>query len=86
MSVSQCPVTESVTFIEDVIAKGGLTSPKSRRIAEEIHSLLDDVAWGRAGDDHLPAVKDLVNDLLEDPDEPEGHRVGHLLLQRKKLM
>ena len=46
MSVSQCPVTESIHFIDDVIGKGGLTHPRSRRIAEEIHSLLDDVAWG----------------------------------------
>jgi hypothetical protein len=79
MSESQCPVTESVHFIDDVIASGELRSPKSRRIAEEIHSLLDDVAWGRAGDDHLPAVQELIQDLLDDSDEPEGYRLGQQL-------
>ena len=81
MSVSQCPVTESIHFIDDMIGKGGLTHPRSRRIAEEIHSLLDDVAWGRAGDDHLPAVQSLIQDLLQDAHEPEGHRLGKHLIQ-----
>ncbi len=79
MSESQCPVTESVRFIDEVITTGGLRSPKSRRIAEEIHSLLDDVAWGRAGDEHLPAVQELIRDLLDASDEPEGYRLGQQL-------
>ena len=81
MSISHCPVTESIHFIDDVIGKGGLTHPRSRRIAEEIHSLLDDVAWGRAGDDHLPAVLALIQDLLQDANEPEGYRLGQHLHQ-----
>jgi len=81
MSVSQCPVTESIHFIDEVIRKGGLKSPRSRRIAEEIHSLLDDVAWGRAGNDHMPAVQTLIKDLLGDADEPEGHRLATQLQQ-----
>jgi len=81
MPVSQCPVTESIHFIDDVIRQGGLTSPRSRRIAEEIHSLLDDVAWGRAGDDHMPAVQTLIQDLLGDSEEQEGHRLATQLQQ-----
>ncbi|BBO68748.1 hypothetical protein DSCA_26780 [Desulfosarcina alkanivorans] len=79
MSLSQCPVTESIHHIDGVIGKGGLSHPKSRRIAEEIHSLLDDVAWGRAGDDHLPAVRALIRDLLDDEHAPEGQRLGQHL-------
>jgi NADPH-dependent glutamate synthase beta subunit-like oxidoreductase/ferredoxin len=81
MSNSQCPVSESIHFIDDIIGKGGLKQPRSRRIAEEIHSLLDDVAWGRAGDDHLPAVRSLIRELLHDADEPEGYRLGEHLRQ-----
>ena len=81
MPVSQCPVTESIQFIDDVIGKGGLAHPRSRRIAEEIHSLLDDVAWGRAGDDHLTAVRELIQDLLQEANEPEGYRLGQHLHQ-----
>ncbi|WP_319407550.1 FAD-dependent oxidoreductase [uncultured Desulfosarcina sp.] len=84
MSDSQCPVTESIHFIDDVIGTGGLKHPKSRRIAEEIHSLLDDVAWGRAGDDHLPAVQALIQDLLIDTAELEGYRLGEHLHQTIK--
>lgn len=79
MSDSQCPVTESIHFIDDAIGTGGLKHPRSRRIAEEIHSLLDDVAWGRAGDDHLPAVLALIQDLLHDVNEPEGYQLGEHL-------
>ena len=81
MPASQCPVTESIHFIDEVICQGGLTSPRSRRIAEEVHSLLDDVAWGRAGDDHMPAVQTLIRDLLAANDEPEGHRLATKLQQ-----
>ena len=81
MANNQCPVTQSIHFIDETIASGGLTHPRSRRIAEEIHSLLDDVAWGRAGDDHLPAVQNLIKELLEDKKEPQGHRLGKHLDQ-----
>ena len=81
MTKSQCPVTESIHYIDDMIGKGALTQPKSHRIAEEIHSLLDDVAWGRAGDDHLPAVKGLIQELLQRADDAEGQRLGKWLDQ-----
>jgi NADPH-dependent glutamate synthase beta subunit-like oxidoreductase/ferredoxin len=81
MPASQCPVTESIHFIDEIICQGGLTSPRSRRIAEEVHSLLDDVARGRAGDDHMPAVQTLIHDLLAATDEPEGHRLATQLQQ-----
>ncbi|HSO20044.1 MAG TPA: FAD-dependent oxidoreductase [Desulfosarcina sp.] len=81
MSANQCPVTASIHHIDGVVSQGGLTHPWSRRIAEEIHSLLEDVAWGRAGEDHLPAVKELIQDLLAKTDEPEGHRLGEHLRQ-----
>ena len=37
-----------------------LDNPRSRRSAEEILDLLQDVAWGRAGTDHLPAIESSV--------------------------
>ncbi|PID40114.1 MAG: 4Fe-4S ferredoxin [Proteobacteria bacterium] len=76
MSSTQCPVTKSIRYIDDVITRGGLTSPRSRRIAEEIHSLLDDVAWGRAGEDHLSAVRQLNQELLGASGESQGHQLG----------
>ena len=79
MANNKCPVTESIHFIDDIISSGGLSHPRSRRIAEEIHSLLDDVAWGRAGDDHLPAVRELIKDLLEEKKEPQGQHLGQHL-------
>ena len=79
MTISQCPVSESIRFIDDLIGAGGLTHPRSRRIAEDIHNLLEDVAWGRAGEAHLPAVDRLVKELTDEVEEPEGHRLGQHL-------
>jgi len=81
MSTCECPVSESIQFIDGLIAKGGLKHPRSRRIGEDIHHLLDDVAWGRAGDDHLPAVRKLIQELLDHADEAEGHGLGETLRQ-----
>lgn len=82
MSTIQCPVTESINFIDHTLSAGGFLHPRIRRIAEEIHSLLEDVAWGRAGDDHLPAVHTLVQELLEGKDEARGPELGKILFQR----
>ena len=49
----KCPVNQTVFGLKEVIESGRLANPRSRRIAEEILDLLTDVAWGRAGADHL---------------------------------
>ncbi|MDL2268775.1 FAD-dependent oxidoreductase [Desulfosarcina sp. OttesenSCG-928-A07] len=48
-------------------------------MAEEIHSLLEDIAWGRAGDDHLPAIRQRVQALLDDPVFAGGPNPGETL-------
>ena len=79
MSNNQCPVTESIQYIDGIIGEGGVNHPRSRRIAEEIHSLLEDVAWGRAGDDHLPALHGLIQDLGDVKADAGGQKLAQHL-------
>ncbi len=79
MASQSCPVKETIVRLDGVINSGRLDSPKTRRIAEEVLALLQDVAWGRAGDAHLPALRDLTRQLLEDEDSPASVETGAIL-------
>ena len=66
MSAKTCPVTRTVTELKHTIDAGRLQNPRSRRIAEEILQLLNDIAWGLAGDRHIPAITSLADELAYD--------------------
>jgi len=58
-----CPVTDIIGKLSTAIDSGGLTDPRSRRRAEDILALLNDVAGGRAATEHLPAMESLAQKL-----------------------
>lgn len=70
MTQHRCPVHRTIQQLDETIRSGVLTHPPDRRIAEEILDLLNDIAWGRAGEDHLPALADLANELSEAGRQP----------------
>jgi len=73
MSDSRCPVNAAIGELNEDIEAGFFSHPRSRRIGEEILDLLKDIAWGRAGDDHLPAIFALADELaLEKADSKAG--------------
>jgi len=76
MSDTSCPVNHSIVRLEKMIRTGRLTHPKTRRIAEEILELLEDVAWGRAGKDHLTAIRELARVLMTESSDPAGSETG----------
>ena len=59
-----CPVNKSIVNLKSVIDSGRLSHPKSRRIAEEILRLLEDIALGRAGEKHIPAIESLAGEMV----------------------
>ena len=61
-----CPVNRALTCLQEAIESNAVTHPRSRRVAEEIVDLLRDVAWGRAGRDHLAALAALAGELAGD--------------------
>ena len=65
MSTVSCPVAGTIDQLNQTIASGRLKDPRTRRIAEELHDLMQDIAWGRAGKEHLPAICELIGQLLE---------------------
>ena len=67
---AKCPVNQTVSGLRETIESGRLSTPRSRRIAEEILDLLRDVARGRAGADHLPAIASLSDELAYDQATP----------------
>jgi len=68
MSVSTCSVNKTIEKIDGLLSSSRLKHPRSRRIAEEILKLLNDVARGSAGDQHLPSMESLVEELFSSPD------------------
>jgi NADPH-dependent glutamate synthase beta subunit-like oxidoreductase/ferredoxin len=74
-----CPVTDTISALEATIESGRLTHPRTRRIAEEVHELLEDVAWGRAGEEHLPAIESLAGELTEDSPIQAGIEAGKMV-------
>ncbi len=65
MPDKNCPVNDAIVVLASSIEAGQLFHPKIRRIGEEILDLLNDIAWGRAGDEHLPAVETLLVELTQ---------------------
>jgi NADPH-dependent glutamate synthase beta subunit-like oxidoreductase/ferredoxin len=66
----KCPVNQTLSGLREATESGRLSNPRSRRIAEEILDLLTDVAWGRAGADHLAAIASLADELANDEASP----------------
>ena len=70
MKQSTCPVSESLQFIERTLAGNNLQTSRPRRIIEDIHLLLRDVASGRAGEEHLPSFDSLLDELRDFSETP----------------
>lgn len=79
MSEIQCPVRSTIDQIEQIYQSNALVNPKSRRITEEILELLNDVAWGRAGEEHLPSIQALGEELSAHDSDPSCTRVSELV-------
>lgn len=68
MSDNGCPVNSTISSLKEIILSEAFVYPKSRRISEEILLLIQDVATGRAGSDHLSSIKAMAQELID-----EGH-------------
>ena len=78
-AVGACPVNDAITRLDGTIGSGRIAHPRSRRIAEEILELLNDVAWGRGGSDHIPAIEHLAGELVENGDTSVAAETGRLI-------
>ena len=65
MTEKTCPVAQLIQDLEEVLVSGRLHDAKNYRRGEEILALLNDVAWGRAGQEHLPAIQHMAEEMLQ---------------------
>ncbi len=72
MSPKQCPVNSTLTALKAKLDNHELQHPRSRRLGEEIYTLLLDIASGRAGDKHLPAIDARIREMEGFAEDPEG--------------
>ena len=89
MPETKCPVTDTIGKLSTAIDSGGLTDPRSRRRAEDILALLNDVAWGRGDTEHLPTIESLARKLEEqgktEPSQNAGKLVRTALAQHREI-
>jgi len=76
----KCPVKSTITDIDETIKSGAITNPKSRLWAEEILQLLSDIAWGRAGEEHIPVIESLAKSLAAEDQEKSSVETGQKIL------
>jgi len=79
MPVTTCPVSQSITQLDETLNSSRLKNPKSRRIVEELRRLLNDIAWGRAGEEHLAFVQSLSQALIDEGPDAAGKAIGTTL-------
>lgn len=71
-----CPVYEVLTRLKNALEAGEFKTPKGHRLAEEVHDLLFDISWGRAGSEHLPAIDHLLKEWASLADSPSQQMAG----------
>ena len=79
MSEKTCPVSDLIDSLSSTIDGGQLTDPRSRRRAEDILALLQDVAWGRAAAEHLPAIESLARKITTQGKVKSSIRTGQMV-------
>jgi len=79
MSNTECPVNETLTRLDHTLYQNRLPHPRSHRLAEEVHTLVVDIAMGRAGEAHLPSIDKRIAALLSFADDPNGVALGQWL-------
>jgi NADPH-dependent glutamate synthase beta subunit-like oxidoreductase len=79
MSDNTCPVNNTIVRLAETIRSGRLIHPKNRRMAEEILKLLEDIAWGRAGDEHLPVIDSLSQELSDKGADKASKEIGKII-------
>ncbi len=82
MTPNQCPVHETLLALKKIPSEGRVVHPRSRRLLEEIATLIQDIVAGRAGDEHLPCIDARATELCSFTDDPAGIETGLWLTAR----
>jgi NADPH-dependent glutamate synthase beta subunit-like oxidoreductase len=71
-----CPVHHIVTKLGEIIDSGELKTPRNRWTAEGILTLCNDIAWGNAGAEHMPALDVKIGQLKTESNDDACRKVA----------
>ncbi|MBF0376483.1 MAG: FAD-dependent oxidoreductase [Desulfamplus sp.] len=60
-----CPVHSTILYLSGELNSGKIKEPRVRRISEQILRLIEEISNGHAGNDHLIAVEELIEEYLQ---------------------
>jgi NADPH-dependent glutamate synthase beta subunit-like oxidoreductase/ferredoxin len=84
-----CPVHAAYKELSTLLENAPGLHPRSRRLVEEIATLVRDIASGRAGREHLPAIRQRLSELPSgDADSQEARiaqRFSSLLAEHREV-
>ncbi len=61
-----CPVHSTIIYLSERLDSGYIKEPKTRRISEQILRLVEEISNGHAGNEHLHAVDELMEEYHQD--------------------
>ncbi|MCP4022312.1 MAG: 4Fe-4S ferredoxin, partial [Desulfobacteraceae bacterium] len=79
MAQTNCPVRNTIMALCQTILSGRLTDPKGRRILEQILKLIEEIAEGAAGLDHLCAIDSLIEEYFQNGCNDQNIETGVFL-------
>jgi len=80
MEQGTCPVANNVRALSAVLAEGRIPVARSRQWAEDILRLMRDVASGRGGPEHYPAMESLAKKLQREGENKACVDLGEKLI------
>jgi NADPH-dependent glutamate synthase beta subunit-like oxidoreductase len=81
MTTNNCPVNASLLLVDKALQGTDLKHPRSRRLVEEIQTMVSDIAVGRAGDRHLPVLAQRIEALEQFDADAVGPEIARQLAE-----
>ncbi|SFM40201.1 NAD(P)-binding protein [Thermodesulforhabdus norvegica] len=75
-----CEVASLRQKLWDALVNGKFDQPRSRYFAEEMLNLVDDISWGRAGEGHVDAVKNLAEKIISEGESESSVKTARDIL------
>ncbi len=82
MSENTCPVHQTLLELKAFPSTHRIVHPRSRRLVEEIATLIEDIVTSRAGGDHLPSIAARADELAGFAGDSGGMAAGAWLRER----
>jgi len=76
MTLTQCPVDQTLALVCRALEENSLQHPRSRRLAGQLMAMIEDVASGRAGAEHMTVLQRLAGELADFAADAAGMALG----------